>query len=95
VYRLLKNEWMTKQGMFKIEPIAAKHRSFVDTQIAESWSGPFIVTKGVLHDTMTHSGFVAVDNDEVVGYILYNLANGDCEITVLESIQEGRGIGKA
>jgi ribosomal protein S18 acetylase RimI-like enzyme len=81
--------------MFTIEILSESTRTFVDAQIAESWAGPFVVTKGVLHDTRTHSGFIAVDNGTVVGYILYHLADGDCEITVLESVQERRGIGKA
>ena len=45
-------------------------RAFVDQQIAVSWAGPYIVTKGKLHDTRTHSGFVALEDDAVTGYIL-------------------------
>lgn len=81
--------------MFHIEILSETYRPFVNEQIVESWAGPFVVTKGVLHDTRTHAGFVAVDNGAVTGYILYHLADGNCEITVLESLLEGHGIGKA
>jgi len=81
--------------MFSINPISDCYRNFVDSQIAESWAGPFVVTRGILHDTRTHPGFVAVDNGAVVGYILYTIADGDCEITVLESIRKSQGIGRS
>ena len=81
--------------MYKIEPISKKYREFVDKQIADGWAGPFIVTKGVLHDTRTHPGFAAIRDDIVSGYILYNLADQELEITVLESLQERQGVGNA
>jgi 8-oxo-dGTP pyrophosphatase MutT (NUDIX family)/ribosomal protein S18 acetylase RimI-like enzyme len=71
------------------------YRDLVNRKIADSWSGPYVVSKSVLHDTRTHCGFVALENSEVIGFVLYHLADGDCEITVLESVREGRGAGKA
>ena len=79
--------------MFDIRPITNEFRTFVDAHIAENWAGPFIATCGKLHDTRTHDGFVAVSDDEVVGYILYNIAENNCEITVLESLRQKQGIG--
>ena len=81
--------------MYEIVPITDEHRTFVDSHIAYSWVGPFIATRGQLHDTRTHPGFVAVDSEKVVGYILYNIVDDDCEITVLESLQPKQGIGSA
>jgi len=78
-----------------IEAVSGGHRAFVDAQIAESWAGPFVASRGVLHDTRGHSGHVAVEDGAVVGYILYRVAGGECEITVLESIKEGQGAGRA
>ena len=81
--------------MFSIEEISNAYRAFVDTQITERWAGPYVVSKGIIHDTRTHLGFVAVEKDDVVGYVLYNIADKDCEITVLESLHNGCGIGSA
>jgi ribosomal protein S18 acetylase RimI-like enzyme len=44
---------------------------------------------------MIASGFAAVCNGEVVGYILYHIADNGCEITVLGSLHERRGVGNA
>ena len=81
--------------MFSIEEISERTRPLVDRQVAESWGGPYIVSKGILHDTRSHAGFAALEDGEVIGYILYNIASGDCEITVLECMRPGRGIGSA
>ena len=81
--------------MLKIEPMTENYRGFVNEQIIESWSGPFIAVHGVLYDTRTHPGYVAVEGGVVVGYILYNLMDGECEITVLESLRQKQGIGRA
>ena len=80
---------------FTVRPIKNIDRPYIDAQISKSWSGPYVVSKNVLHDTRTHTGFIAVENDVIIGYILYNISNGDCEITVLESLSEGRGVGSA
>ena len=81
--------------MLSIEKISAQTRPLIDRQVAESWGGPYIVTRGVLHDTRAHSGFAAVEEGKVIGYILYNIAGGDCEITVLESLRQKHGVGTA
>ena len=80
---------------YSIEPISDSYRGFVDAQVAESWSGPFVESMGVLHDTRTQNGFVAIENNEVKGYLLYNIIGEDFEITVLESLLQGHGIGTA
>ena len=81
--------------MFTVEAISNTYRALVDAQIAESWAGPYVVSKHLIHDTRTHPGFVEVEKDAVAGYVLYNITERDCEITVLESLQAGRGIGSA
>jgi len=94
-YRLLRDEWLSSRGTLTVEPVSNKHRAFVDEQIAESFSGPYIAVHGVLFDTRTHHGYVAVDSGVFVGYILYNIADGGCEITVVESLRQKQGIGRA
>ena len=84
-----------KKTKFNIVPITDIYRAAVDNQIAESFAGPFMVSRGMLHDTRTHAGFAAVDKSEVVGYILYNIIGTGCEITVIESLRSKQGIGGA
>ena len=81
--------------MISIERITEKTRPFINKQIAEGWGGPNIVTKCVVHDTRTCPGFIAAENGEIRGYVLYNIADGNLEIIILESLCENKGIGRA
>ena len=84
----------SRRSIFSVEPVET-YREFVNKQIADSWGGPYVVSRGKLHDTRAHSGFGAVSDGEVVGYVLYNIIGAECEITVLESLCERQGIGGA
>ena len=79
--------------MYSIKPISDSIRNIVTAQIIENWAGPFVVSMGTLHDTRLLAGFVALEDGEVLGYTLYNIADSDCEIVVLESLRENQGIG--
>ena len=72
--------------MFSIMPISEADRSAVNNYIIENQSGPYVVTKGNILDTRTNPGFVALNDNMILGYELYNIANYECEITALESL---------
>jgi len=80
---------------FNVSPITDACRAIVNARIAENWAGPYMVSRGVLHDTRTHKGFVAMAFEEVIGYILYNIGGENLEITMLESLSPKQGIGSA
>lgn len=44
-------------------------------------------------DTTTLPGFVCIEDNTVVGVILYDVCNAECEIVALISYKENRGIG--
>jgi len=81
--------------MLSVGPLIDGHRELINKSIRENWAGPFIVTRGRLHDTREDKGFVASDGGDVAGYLLYDVSNGDLEITVLESLRERIGAGSA
>jgi len=78
-----------------IIPINDQFRTKVNQSIKEEWGGPSVVTRGVLHDTSGSDGFISVNNGELTGYILFCIQDAQCEILVLQSLQENRGIGTA
>lgn len=78
-----------------ILPINNRFRPAINRHIQEEWCGPLVVTRGVIHDTSRAEGFMATDGDALLGYVLYAIENGRCEILVLHSLQEHCGIGKA
>ncbi len=50
---------------------------------------------GAAHDTSNANGFMAMDGDTLVGYALYEIAQVQCELLVLQSIVENTGVGTA
>lgn len=81
--------------MFTISPIAPAQRPAINALIASEWAGPIIVSRGAAHDTSNSNGFMAMDGDTLVGYALYEIAQGQCELLVLQSIVENTGVGTA
>ncbi|MGY5877172.1 MAG: GNAT family N-acetyltransferase [Candidatus Thorarchaeota archaeon] len=63
--------------------------------IIDSWASTKIVTRGVVHDATNLPGVVAIQGDERVGLLLYQIESNMCEIVSLNSLREGIGIGTA
>jgi len=61
----------------------------------ETWGAPYLAINGKLWDSRTMPGFAAVNGVEVLGYLLYELHSGVCEIMVLESVVHNIGIASA
>ena len=78
----------------KIVQIDPDYRKAADALIKEEWAGPMIVSKGHVWDTSALPGFAAVDdNNNLCGIVTYRLADGECEITTLNSLKENQGVG--
>ena len=78
-----------------ILPLTDTNRIAVDRFIKEEWGGPMIVTLGNLYDSSVLPGFIALENEQAVGAILYRMDGSECEIVVLYSLLENHGIGSA
>ena len=72
-----------------------ENRAVVDQYIKEEWGGSKIVTLGNLYNTNVLPGYVMMDGERVLGAILYRLVGEECEIAVLYSLLENRGVGSA
>ena len=47
------------------------YRSLVVRDVEEEWAGPLVVTRGQVYDTRHCPGLIAVDEGELIGYLLY------------------------
>ena len=68
--------------------------SWASEIINERWQGPFIVSKGVVHDTRTLPGIIACDGDRAVGLLLFSRKDADIEIVTLDALELRRGVGR-
>lgn len=68
-------------------------RKEVDRYIKDEWGGPTIVTLGNVYNSDCLPGFAALENGQIIGAILYRISGNECEISILYSLSENRGIG--
>jgi hypothetical protein len=63
--------------------------------IKEVWISTKIVSKGKVHDTNELPGIIAINKNNRVGLLIYNIVGDECEIVSLNSLKENVGIGTA
>jgi ribosomal protein S18 acetylase RimI-like enzyme len=59
----------------------------------EHWGGETMITRGNVYRPEQLEGFVIEDDGEWIGLLTYFIKDGECEITSLDSLREGQGIG--
>jgi len=70
-----------------------EHRSWARDLLIENWASAQMVTRGKVHQADELPGLVAVVDQAPVGLLTYAIENGECEITSLNSLVEGVGVG--
>lgn len=80
---------------FQIRPLNSEDRPWVNQLLRDNWGSVVIVSRGKVHRADGLPGFIAVLDGQPAGLITYDIAGSDCEITSINSLAEGRGIGSA
>lgn len=79
--------------MFYIRPIEDDVRQKVLDIWVNNWGSDLMVTKGKAYKALDYPGYIAVENNEVIGLIIYRIEDKECEILSLDSLSENRGVG--
>ena len=82
---------MTKA--FEIRRLNKDDRAWVTPLLEEQWGSVTQVRGGRAYRADELPGFAAVQNSKPAGLITYNISGEQCEITSLNSLAEGLGIG--
>jgi ribosomal protein S18 acetylase RimI-like enzyme len=80
---------------FQIRPKNKEDKAWVVNLLKEWWAGPVIVTRGKVHQAHELPGFIAVEAGKPVGLVTYDINGTECEITSMNSLAEGKGVGSA
>jgi ribosomal protein S18 acetylase RimI-like enzyme len=80
---------------FRIEPLSEGDRGWVRSLLRERWGDARVVSRGRVHQADQLPGFVAMRGNTPVGLATYCVEGDACEITSLDSLIEGAGIGSA
>ena len=62
------------------------------SKIIKGWGSDILVSRGKAHKAEELDGILAIDNGKIVGLGLYSIEK-DCEITLLETFIQNKGIG--
>lgn len=73
--------------------ITPANRAQANAFIAEHWHSTNMAIRGELVDMTRLPGIIAREANDILGLITYRLSGADCEITSLDSLHEGRGVG--
>ncbi len=61
----------------------------------EHWGGEEMVSRGNIYRPEQLEGFVIENGDEWIGLLTFFIRDRECEVTSLDSLREGEGIGSA
>src|ERR1041384_4742588 len=59
----------------------------------EHWGGEEMIAHGNIYRPEQLDGFVVEDGEEWIGLITFVIKGKECEVTSLDSLREGQGIG--
>lgn len=59
----------------------------------EHWGGEEMIARGKIYRPEQLEGFVVEDEEEWLGLLTFSIDEGECEVTSLDSLREGQGIG--
>lgn len=76
-------------------PITIQNRQRINAFISQRWFTTEMIIGGEIVDMTRVEGIAAMDGDEIAGLITFRISDGICEITSLDSLCEGQGIGTA
>jgi len=79
----------------QIKAIQSQDRPYISEIVKKLWGDEIIIVHGEVFDTSALIGLKAVSDDQIIGYLQYQIINDECEILTLASLKEGHGTGSA
>jgi GNAT superfamily N-acetyltransferase len=80
---------------YNIQRIQKGDQKKISELVRDYWGGDPVVVHGKAFHTKTLKGLKAVNGDDILGFLHYQIRNGECEILTLASLRENQGIGSA
>lgn len=78
-----------------IRPITSPDNSWVTQALTNLWGSTQMVSRGKLLELSGLEGFIAEEDNRKVGLATYLVDNDTCEITSINALTPGKGIGTA
>lgn len=78
-----------------IRPLAAGDQEWVAGFIHRRWGAGTVVGQGRVYHPHRLPGFVALEEQEVVGLLTYTMDGDSCEVVTIDSLRPQGGVGTA
>ena len=63
--------------------------------LCKTWGSTRVVSRGQVHEVIHLPGFVALVKNQPVGLATYRISDAECELTTIDSVRQGIGVGSA
>jgi ribosomal protein S18 acetylase RimI-like enzyme len=77
----------------RVRALTEDDRPWLEQQLVALWGSTEVVSRGLVHDAASLSGFVCVADDEIVGLATYDVRAEQCELVTLDAFTAGQGVG--
>ena len=77
----------------QIKEINEENKMEIVEFIQVNWGSPLMISRGNVHTIDQLPGYVAFDDEKIIGLITYSILEDECEIVSLDSLVENSGIG--
>ena len=78
---------------FDIRAITDADRAWIKAFSEQHWGSDQMISRGLSYAISRMPGYIATLEGQAVGLVTYQIHGAECEITSLNSLREGQGIG--
>ena len=80
---------------FVIRPVNPNDTQWISQLMVERWGSEIVVVHNTLYKPADLPGLIAVEQNNPIGLITYQVEGDECEIVTLDSLKPSMGVGKA
>jgi ribosomal protein S18 acetylase RimI-like enzyme len=81
--------------MIGVRALTVEDAAWKIDALLREWGATAVARKGELIDPLTLDGFVALDGDDRVGLLTYDVRGDEFEVVTLQADHQGIGVGRA
>jgi ribosomal protein S18 acetylase RimI-like enzyme len=79
---------------FLIRPISPNDNQWISQLMVERWGSEIVVVHNKVYKPADLPGLIAVEQNNRIGLITYQIEEDECEIVTLDSLKPSLGVGK-
>lgn len=90
---LVEKLFENKDQIIKVKVASQEEKNKLRETIIKDWGSDVIVAKGRVYNTFELPWIIAKDDEKILGFAVYSIENNECELVLLESLSQNKGIG--